>query len=172
MDTLKDELELAVPRVDPGPDTLDGLVVAGRRAVRRRRVRAGGLLVGGGLVAASLAVSGPGLLSPDDGQRVRDPAVATAPGAPQSSAAPTRSFRVRLSLDTLLEVHGKCGRRSTPERVDEARGDGWSAVEFACGGATVRVLRTPDGGLVDRYEGDAPSTLEVWGEANAEGGGR
>lgn len=161
MDALKDELEQAVPHVDPGHD-VDGLVHAGRRAVRRRRTAAVGLLAGGGLVAASLAVAAS---APEPLREARDPSVATQPAAPQSSAPQARSFRVRLSLDTVLEVHGKCGRRSDPERVDEARGDGWTAVEFACGQATVRVLRTPGGGLVERDEEGATSTLEEWAEA-------
>lgn len=167
MDTLKDDLERAVPHVDPGPDGVDGLVAAGRRAVRRRRVAAVGLLAGGGLVAASLAI---GATTPDDQREARDPAMATAPGAPQPSA--TKASGVPLSLESLVEAAGECPRSAgggDPERVVELRDAGrWSAVELACGDGTVRVLRTPDGELVGRYRVEHPRTLEEWAEANVD----
>jgi hypothetical protein len=161
MDTLKDELEHAVPHLDPY-DGLDELVAAGRRAVRRRRARVGGVLAAGGLVVATVAVGA----SPDRAQRASEPAVVTAPTAPRSSTTPGEP-EVALSLASVLEASGRCPGRSGGdlERVGALRGDGWSAVELACGDGSVRVLQTPDGELVGRYLVGPRRTLEKWAEA-------
>ncbi|GAA1477157.1 hypothetical protein GCM10009623_16030 [Nocardioides aestuarii] len=105
------------------------------------------------------------MLPADDRREAGDPAVASAPNAPQSAAPEVEGPHVRLTLSDVLEVRTTCGRRGDAERVDEVRGDGWAAVEFACGGTTVRVLRTSGGGLVERLERGDGSTLEQWGEA-------
>src|SRR5689334_18423045 len=107
MDTLKDELELAVPRVDPGPAGTEQLLTAGRRAVRRRRARVGGVLAAGGLAVATVAVGATDTPAPDRARQATDPAVATAPGAPRSSSAP-EVRKVPLSLESVLQVSGRC----------------------------------------------------------------
>jgi hypothetical protein len=166
MDTLKDELEHAVPHLDPHGG-LDDLVTAGRRAVRRRRARVGGVLAAGGLAVATVAVGATGAPAPDRAQQATDPAAATAPGAARSSSAP-EVRKVPLSLESVLEVSGRCPGRSGRE-LDRVEAlwidDGLAAVEFACGEGSVRVLQTPDGELVDRYRVEQRSTLEEWAEA-------
>ena len=167
MDTLKDELELAVPRVDPGPAGTEQLLTAGHRAVRRRRARVGGVIAAGGLVVATVAVGAVDVLAPDRAQRATEPAVATAPTAPRASSAP-EVRKVPLSLESLLEVSGRCPRGSGGDldRIDALWiDDGLAAVELACGEGSVRVLQTPDGELVDRYRVEQRSTLEEWAEA-------
>lgn len=166
MDTLKDDLERAVPHVDPGPDRADELVGAGRRAVRRRRAAAVGALAGAGLVAASVATGIAGVTPRDDRREASDPAaIAASPSRPESRE-PARLRQTPLTLQSLLEVAGRCpGRGGEPERVEAlVVEDAYEAVEFECGGGSVRVVRTAEGEEVGRFRTEPGRTLREWAE--------
>lgn len=184
MDTLRDELDQAIPRFDPGtgpiePD-LERLVGAGRRAVRRRRARVCSAAVGG-LLVSGLAVAGTGIL-PSLGPHVeKDPLVVTDTASATSGTPPAdTSQEIELSLASLLEVSRACGRYSRLEAgsgtltaageevepTEQVTGSGWSATEFRCGSDVIRLLHGGGQGIVGRYPAAEGSTLREWAEAN------
>ncbi|MFT4011048.1 MAG: hypothetical protein QM655_13515, partial [Nocardioidaceae bacterium] len=147
MDTLKDDLELAIPRIDAGDDRLDTLIRAGRQAVRQRRARIGGALTAGGLVVAGLALGATAMLAQDAPGPDGNQPLAIGPGA-------TRSVTAELTLASLQEVADTCGEVTVDPATktltsggqavtptDQLKGDGWVAVEYPCGSDVVRVLQ-------------------------------
>lgn len=180
MDMLRDELERAIPQVDADDHDLHALIGAGRQALRRRRARVSGTLAAGGLVVAGLALGATGVLSQGVPEPGGDRAVATGRSNAEASASPAAEpATVALSLASLQQVADTCGEVTLDpatrtlsngdrrlSRAGQVEGDGWVAVEFACGADIVRIMQFPDGGLVGRYDAGEGGTLAEWAEAN------
>ena len=181
MQTLKDDLERAIPRPETGGGDLDALVRAGRQSLRRRRARVSGALTAGGLAVAGLGLGVSTMLAPDRPQDAEPSA-----GSASDSAAPvtTRTPRpvdVELTLASLRTLADSCGgvtldantmtltsEGETVTATDRVRGDGWVAMEYPCDSDVLRILQYDDRAAVARYGADTQGTLEEWAESNVE----
>jgi hypothetical protein len=178
VDTLKNDLERAIPRFDTTSNGMAALTRDGRRALRRRRARVAAVLTTGGLAVAGVAM-GATVMFAEGGQQ--DTNGATAGGATSAPRTATSSQPVEadLSLASLQQVADACGPFTLDtasktltndgqivDASDEAHGDGWSAAQYACGSDILRIVQADDRGLVGRYPASEDESLSAWAQDN------
>lgn len=179
MDTLKNDLERAIPHFDTTSNDIQALASEGRQALRRRRTRIGALLTTGGLAVAGVAMGGV-LIGSQGGQHTKD---TTAGGGAETvlTQTPSEAVSVEISLAGLHQVADSCGELTvdresntlthggqTVDASDTANGDGWAAAQYACGPDIVRIVQTDGRGIIGRYPASDNEPLGTWAETNVE----
>ena len=162
MNTLKHDLERAIPHFDTTSEDITALTLEGKRALMRRRTR-----VGGGLATSGLAVAGVALgvtaMFTQNGQPGSHDVTAALP-----TAAPAQTVEPQISLASLRQVANACDGfevrlKTQSQAASQAKliydgspvhasqqvdGEGWVAAQYDCGAKIVRVLQVDERGVV------------------------
>lgn len=180
MDTLKSDLERAIPHFDTTSDGMAALTRDGKQALRRRRARVGGAVTTSGLAVAGVVMAATVMFTQGGQQDTNGATPGGATAAPRA-ARPSQPVEAEISLASLQKVADVCGELTLdPDSKtltndgqavaasDEANGDGWSAAQYACGPDIIRILQADDRGLVGRYPARENEPLSRWAEDNVE----
>jgi len=178
MDTLKHDLERAIPHFDKTSHDMAALTRDGKQALRRRRARVGGAVTTGGLAVAGIAIAATVMFAPGGQQDTIDATPGDATTAP-GTATSSEPVQTAISLASLQKVADACGELTldpesktltnnghTVGASDQASGDGWSAAQYACGADIIRIVQADDRGLVGRYPASEDESLSTWAEDN------
>lgn len=179
MDTLKNDLERAIPHFDTTSEGMAALTREGKQALRRRRARVGGAVTTSGLAVAGVAMAASAMFA-HGGQQDTNATPGGATTAPRT-ATPSQPVEAEFSLASLQLVADACGEVTldpgsktltsgghSVNASEEASGDGWSAAEYACRSDIIRIVQADGRGLVGRYPASEGGSLSTWAEDNVE----